>query len=159
MKYAIMKFSFGSHSKLKSREQKIDKTILFVCVENSARSQMAEGFFRKYAPKRHITLSAGTRPSAEVNPLAIQVMREFGIDISKQKPKDLTEDMIQNSYKIVNMGCMEKESCPALFMHNLIDWNIEDPKGKQIDKVRDIRDEIERRVRQLAAELNKDNKQ
>ena len=79
-----MKFSFGSHSKIKSREQKIDKTILFVCVENSARSQMAEGFFRKYAPKRHITSSAGTRPSAEVNPLAIQVMREFGIDISKQ---------------------------------------------------------------------------
>ena len=159
MKYAIMKFSFDSHSKLKSREQQIDKRILFVCVENSARSQMAEGFFRKYAPKRHITSSAGTRPSAEVNPLAIQVMREFGIDISKQKPKDLTEDMIRNSYKIVNMGCMEKEACPALFIHNLIDWNIEDPKGKQIDKVRDIRDEIERRVRQLAAELNKDNKQ
>lgn len=159
MKYATMKFSFGSRSKIKSREQKIDKTILFVCVENSARSQMAEGFFRKYAPKGHITLSAGTRPSAEVNPLAIQVMREFGIDISKQKPKDLTEDMIRNSYKIVNMGCMEKEACPTtLFVHNPIDWNIEDPKGKQIEKVRDIRDEIERRVRQFAAELNKDNK-
>jgi len=154
-----MKFSFGSHSKIKSREQKTNKTILFVCVENSARSQMAEGFFRKYVPKGHTSLSAGTRPSAEVNPLAVQVMGEFGIDISKQKPKDLTEDMIRNSYKIVNMGCMEKEACPALFVHNLIHWNIEDPKGKQIEKVRDIRDEIERKVRQLAAEINKDNKQ
>lgn len=150
-----MKLPFGSSSRLKSREQKMDKTILFVCVENSARSQMAEGFFRKYAPKGYITLSAGTKPTAKINPLAIQVMREFGIDISKQKPKDMTEDMIRNSAKIVNMGCMDKSFCPTVFIHNVIDWRIEDPKGKSIEKVREIRDEIERRVRQLAADLNK----
>src|SRR5919109_2992146 len=79
-----MKFSFG---KSKTKEQEIDKTVLFVCVENAGRSQMAEGFFRKYAYKGHITLSAGTKPSGEVNPLAIQVMKEVGIDISNQRSK------------------------------------------------------------------------
>jgi arsenate reductase (thioredoxin) len=156
VKDVIMKLPFGSSSsRLKSIEQKMDKTILFVCVENSARSQMAEGFFRKYAPKVYITLSAGTKPTAEINPLAIQLMREFGIDISKQKPKGMTEDMIRNSAKIVNMGCIDKSFCPTLFINNVIDWRIEDLKGKPVEKVREIRDEIERRVRQLAADLNK----
>jgi protein-tyrosine-phosphatase len=86
-------------------------------------------------------------------------MKEAGIDISKQKSKEITEDMMRNSAQIVNMGCMEREkereSCPSLFIHNLIDWGIEDPKGKLIEKVREIRDEIERRVSELAAELNK----
>jgi protein-tyrosine-phosphatase len=86
-------------------------------------------------------------------------MKEAGIDISKQKSKVITEDMMRNSAQIMNMGCMEREkereSCPSLFIHNLIDWGIEDPKGKPIEKVREIRDEIERRVSELAAELNK----
>jgi arsenate reductase (thioredoxin) len=134
-----------------------DKAVLFVCVENSARSQMAEAFFRKYSQKGYSTLSAGTRPSSEVNPLAIQVMREYDINISKQRPKLITEDMIRNAAIRVNMGCMDKESCPTLFIHDLIDWNIEDPKGKPIERVREIRDDIERKVRQLAADLVKDN--
>jgi arsenate reductase (thioredoxin) len=149
-----MKFSF-SITKPKE-EQRSDKSVLFVCVENAGRSQMAEGFFRKYAPKRFMTLSAGTKPSGDINTLTIKVMKEVGIDISNQKSKDLTEDMIRNSTKIVNMGCMDKSFCPTLFIPNVIDWGIEDPKGKPIEKVREIRDDIEAKVRHLAAELNKD---
>ena len=80
-----------------------NKTVLFVCVENSARSQMAEGLFRKYAPQGYAALSAGTRPSGEINPLAIQAMKEYGINISKQKPKMITKDMIRNATVRVNM--------------------------------------------------------
>ena len=129
------------------------KSILFVCVENAGRSQMAEGFFNKYAPKGYEAISAGTKPVSELNPIAVEVMREAGIDISNQKSKELTEDMIRNSSNIVNMGCMEKESCPTLFLQNLLDWNIEDPKGKPIEKVREIRDEIDHRVKELVASI------
>lgn len=129
------------------------KKILFVCVENAGRSQIAEGFFRKFAPKGFESLSAGTKPTSEINPLAIEVMKESGIDISKQNSKTLSDDMIRSSYRIVNMGCMDKESCPALFVSNLLEWNIEDPKGKSIDKVRKIRDEIEIKVKELVSTL------
>src|SRR5574341_2123123 len=125
------------------------KSVLFVCVENAGRSQMAEGFFKKYASYEYEGISAGTKPVSEINPIAVQAMREVGIDISNQKSKEITEDMIRNSSKIVNMGCMEKESCPTLFLQNLLDWNIEDPKDKPIEKVREIRDEIEQRVKEL----------
>jgi arsenate reductase len=129
------------------------KSVLFVCVQNAGRSQMAEGFFKKYAPKEYEGISAGTMPVSEINPLAVEVMREVDIDISGQKSKEITEDMIRNSSKIVNMGCMDKVSCPTLFLQNLLDWNIEDPKDKQIDKVREIRDEIEQRVKKLVADI------
>jgi protein-tyrosine-phosphatase len=144
-----MKFSFGSKSKVK-----IKKTILFVCVENAGRSQMAEGFFKKYAPEGFVPASAGTKPISQINPLAIQVMNEIGIDISKQKPKDLSEDMMRNSDKIINMGCMDNNFCPTLFIPKVIDWGIEDPKGKQIEQVREIRDEIERRIKELATDIS-----
>jgi arsenate reductase (thioredoxin) len=147
-----MKFSFG---KLKTKNQEIGKTVLFVCVQNAGRSQMAEGFFRKYAPRGYSTLSAGTKPVSEINPLALQVMKEVGIDISKQRSKDLTEDMIRNATTVVNMGCMDNSFCPTLYIPKVIDWGIEDPKGKPIEKVREIRDETERRVRQLGIELTK----
>ena len=129
------------------------KSILFVCVENAGRSQMAEGFFNRYAPKGYEAISAGTKPISQINPIAVEVMREADIDISNQKSKELTEDMIRNSSNIVNMGCMEKESCPTLFLQNLLDWNIEDPKGKPIEKVREIRDEIDQRVKELVASI------
>ncbi|MEP6574869.1 MAG: arsenate reductase ArsC [Nitrososphaerota archaeon] len=96
----------------RSKEPK--KTILFVCVENAARSQMAEAFFRNFAPKGHRATSAGTKPVAQLNPLAIKTMGELGIDISSQKSKEITEDMIRNAATIANMGCMDKESCPIL---------------------------------------------
>jgi arsenate reductase len=147
-----MKTSFGN---LKTKEQEIGKTVLFVCVHNAGRSQMAEGFFRKYAPKGYATLSAGTKPVPEINPLAIQVMKELGIDISNQRSKDLTEDMLRNATTVVNMGCMDNNFCPTVYIPRVIDWGLEDPKDKPIEKVREIRDEIERRVKQLAAELNK----
>ena len=152
-----MKLSFN---KLKKHHvQHNDKTVLFVCVENAGRSQMAEGFFRKYAPRGYTMLSAGTKPSGEINPLAIEVMKEVGIDISNQKSKEITEEMMRDSTKIVNMGCMDKSFCPTLFIPHVIDWEIEDPKGKPIEKLREIRDDIDRRVRQLAAELTKDSLQ
>ena len=146
-----MKFSFSRLKRIQSEEEE-EKTVLFVCVENSARSQMAEGFFRKYAPRGYSTISAGTKPSGQINPLAIHAMTEVGIDISKQRSKIITENMIRNSTVPVNMGCMDKESCPALFIHNLLEWRIEDPKGKSLEKVREIRDNIEQRVRQLATD-------
>jgi protein-tyrosine-phosphatase len=144
-----LKFSFGTKSKIKSK-----KIILFVCVENAGRSQTAEGFFRKYAPEGYEPLSAGTKPVSQINPLAIQVMNEIGIDISKQKSKDLTEDMMRNSDKIINMGCMEKNFCPTLYIPKVIDWGIDDPKDKPIEQVREIRDEIERRIKELATDVS-----
>ncbi|HEX9318938.1 MAG TPA: arsenate reductase ArsC [Nitrososphaeraceae archaeon] len=130
-----------------------EKTVLFVCVENAGRSQMAEGFFNKKAPKGYKAISAGIKSVSQINPLAVKVMQEIGIDISGQKPKDITEDMIRNSTNTVNMGCMERESCPTLFLYNLLDWNIEDPRGQSIERVREIRNEIERRVRELVTSL------
>jgi arsenate reductase len=144
-----MKFSFGTKSKIKTK-----KTILFVCVQNAGRSQMAEGFFRKYAPEGFEPASAGTQPTSQINPLAIVVMNEIGIDISKQRSKDLTEDMIRNSDKIINMGCMDKNFCPTLFIPKVIDWGIDDPKDKPIEKFREIRDEIERRIKELATDIS-----
>ena len=83
-------------------------------------------------------------------------MNEVGIDISSQNSKDITEDMMRNSTTIVNMGCVEKESCPTLFLNNVIDWNLEDPKGKSIQDVRPIRDEIKQRIKELVASLKTD---
>jgi arsenate reductase len=131
--------------------------MLFVCVENAGRSQMAEGFFRKYATEEYEPISAGTKPSSQINPIVVQAMDEVGVDIRQQKPKDITEDMMRNSTKIVNMDCMDKSFCPTLFISNLIDWGIEDPKGKPIEEIREIRDDIEQRVNQLVTNLPKDN--
>jgi arsenate reductase (thioredoxin) len=129
------------------------KTILFVCVENAGRSQMAEGFFNKYAPRGFRAVSAGTKPAPQVNPLAVQVMKEVGIDISTQKSKIITDDIIRRSVKAVNMGCMDRFNCPLLFLNNPSDWGIEDPKGQSIERVRQIRDDIERRVKELVGIL------
>ena len=148
-----MKLLFGK-SRKEGKVQE-EKTVLFVCVENAGRSQMAEGFFKKYAPRGYLTVSAGTRPVGEINPVAIQAMKEVGIDISKQKSKIITEDMIRSSTLRVNMGCVEKEACPTLFINDVLEWGIEDPKGKPLEKVREIRDDIEQRVKQLAADLVK----
>lgn len=129
------------------------KKILFVCVENAGRSQMAEAFFKIYAPKGYEPVSAGTRPTTEINPVVVQAMKEIDIDVRKQKPKVLTSEIIQNSAMNVNMGCMNKDECPAVFMKNSIDWNIEDPKGKSIEKVREIRDDVKRKVMRLCKTL------
>jgi arsenate reductase (thioredoxin) len=154
-----MQFSFPSNKqKNVQQRQQQDKVILFVCVENAGRSQIAEGLFnQKYAPKGYHAISAGTRPVSHINPLAVQAMNEVGIDISSQKSKIITEDMIRSSAKSVNMGCIEKAECPMLFINNVIDWGIEDPKGKPIEKVREIREEIDRRVEEIAQSLQEQN--
>ena len=122
------------------------KKILFVCVENVGRSQMAEAFFRKYMPKGFEAISAGTKPSTQVNPIVSQAMNELGIDIENQTPKYISQQIIDESEKAINMGCVGKESCPALFMKNILDWQIPDPKGKSIEEVRKIRDQIKAKV-------------
>ena len=122
------------------------QNILFVCVENAGRSQMAEAFFRKYASKKFNVISAGTIPSTQLNPLVVKVMKEIGINLDDQQPKLLSNSMIENSFKTINMGCMDKESCPSLFVKDTLDWNISDPKEKSIDEVRNIRDTIKTEV-------------
>ena len=129
------------------------KKILFMCIENAGRSQIAEGFFRKCVTSGYQPISTGTQPVSETNPLVIEVMKEVGIDISKQTPKMISKEMINQSTKIVNMDCMDKESCQALFLNNVIDWQIPDPKDKSIDKVREIRDEIQKKIKELVADL------
>ena len=129
------------------------KKVLFVCVENAGRSQIAEGFFKKLAPSEYEGISACTLPVSEINPLAIKAMKEVDIDISDNKSKLVTNEMIEESDSVVNMGCMDKESCPALFVEDVTDWDIEDPKGKSIEEIRRIRDSIETKVKKLVSEL------
>lgn len=121
------------------------KKILFVCVENAGRSQMAEAFFRKHTSNKFHVSSAGTKPSSSINPVVVEAMNEIGIDLQNNIPKSLTNEMLSDAIA-VNMGCMDKESCPALFVQDVLDWGIPDPKGKSIDEVRRIRDQIELKV-------------
>jgi len=130
------------------------KKVLFVCVENAGRSQMAEGFFRKYAPAGYESQSAGTMPTGAINPVAVQAMSEIGIDITAQTPKTITDSMIKNATRVINMGCMDRQSCPALFLDEVADWAIADPKGKSIDDVRKIRDVIQQKVEELCKSLD-----
>jgi len=129
------------------------KKILFVCVENAGRSQIAEGFFGKYAPDGFVAVSAGTKPVGNLNPIAVEAMKEVGIDISQQKSKLISNEMINESESVVNMGCMDEESCPALFVEDIVEWGIEDPKGKSIEQVRQIRDTIESKIKELVTNL------
>jgi arsenate reductase (thioredoxin) len=121
--------------------------ILFVCVENAGRSQMAQAFAEKYGMK---SSSAGTIPSSRINPLVAELMKEKGIDLSRNKPKLLTQEMIENASLVVTMGCSVEEACPkpilAQMQKKLIDWNLPDTKGKNSEEVRKIRDEIKKRV-------------
>ena len=117
-----------------------------MCVENAGRSQMAEAFFEKYGKGKFDVISAGTIPSTKLNPIVVSVMAEIGIDMTLQTPKLLSDYMIEQSFKTINMGCMDKESCPTLFVKDVINWNISDPKNKTIEQVRIIRDEIKFKV-------------
>jgi len=114
---------------------------------------MAEAFFKKYGGKKFNVTSAGTIPSSELNPMVVKVMNEIGIDVTKQSPKLLSDSMIDESFRTVNLGCMDKESCPALFVKDVLDWNISDPKDKTIVQVRKIRDQINFEVKNLVKSL------
>jgi protein-tyrosine-phosphatase len=132
------------------------KNILFVCVENAGRSQMAEAFFKKFAKTRFNVTSAGISPSSNLNPVVVSVMAEIGIDLKNQQPQLLSSSMIENSNKTINMGCMDKKSCPSLFVRDVDDWNIEDPNGKPIEVVRNIRDQIKNDVFNLLDSIEND---
>lgn len=130
------------------------KTVLFVCVHNSGRSQMAEAFFNQMAHGQAQALSAGTGPAEAVNSVVIKVMREVAIDISAHKPKALTSRMLKQADRVVTMGCGVKGICPATFVETE-DWALEDPKGKSLEQVRQIRDEIKERVTKMLAGIGR----
>jgi len=127
-----------------------DMKILFVCVQNAGRSQIAEVFAQR---RGIIATSAKTLPANTVNSAVVEVMKEKGIDLSTTRPKMLTMQMVNEADLVVTMGCSVEQVCPAPLLakmqKKLVDWNLEDPKGKPIEKVRQIRDEIEREVGKL----------
>jgi arsenate reductase (thioredoxin) len=128
--------------------------VVFVCVKNAGRSQMAEAFAKKHGMNAQ---SAGTIPSPRINPTVVDVMREIGIDISSNQPKTLTPELIRDASLVVTMGCSIEEACPkpiiAQMQKKLVEWHLEDPKGKVLEEVRRIRDEIEHKINGLPAHL------
>ena len=125
--------------------------VLFVCVHNAGRSQMAAGFLREIAGDRIEVRSAGSLPAAEINPVAVAAMAELGIDITTEQPKVLTTAAVQDSDVVITMGC--GDACPFFPGKRYEDWKLDDPAGQGIDAVRPIRDEIRRRIEELVGEL------
>jgi len=127
-------------------------TVLFVCVHNAGRSQMAAGFLQSLAGDRVEVLSAGTEPKDEINPSAIAAMAEVGIDITQNSPKVLTTEAVQASDYVITMGC--GDTCPYFPGKTYLDWPLDDPAGQGIDGVRPIRDEIRAKIDALIAEID-----
>ena len=127
-------------------------TVLFVCVHNAGRSQMAAGYLQHLAGDRVQVLSAGTEPKDQVNPSAIAAMAEEGIDIANSTPKVLTTESVQDSDYVITMGC--GDACPFFPGKTYLDWPLNDPAGKGVDEVRPIRDEIRAKVEALIAEID-----
>jgi protein-tyrosine-phosphatase len=128
--------------------------VLFLCVHNAGRSQMALGWFNHLAAGRAVAWSAGSAPADAVNPVAVEAMAEVGIDIGREFPKRWTDDMVRAVDVVVSMGC--GDSCPVYPGKRYEDWVLDDPHGQGLDAVRPIRDEIEQRVRKLLAALGAD---
>ncbi|MCA1982306.1 MAG: arsenate reductase ArsC [Nocardioides sp.] len=126
-------------------------TVLFVCVHNAGRSQMAAGFLRELGGDRVRVLSAGSMPGDRINPVAVEAMAEVGIDIAGQQPKVITDEAVQASDVVITMGCGDE--CPYFPGTRYEDWPLDDPAGQGLEAVRPIRDAIEARVRALLAEL------
>ena len=126
-------------------------SVLFVCVHNAGRSQMAAGFLTHLGGDAVMVRSAGSMPKDEVNPSAVEAMREVGVDISSQQPKILTTDAVQGSDVVITMGC--GDACPIFPGKQYLDWDLPDPAGKGVEAVRPIRDEIRTRVEALLKEL------
>jgi len=126
-------------------------TVLFVCIHNAGRSQMAAGYLRHLAGDRIEVLSAGSVPAESINPMAVLAMAEEGIDIAAEQPKVLTTDAVRESDVVITMGC--GDTCPFYPGKRYEDWILDDPAGQSIDAVRPIRDEIRQRVEALVAEL------
>jgi protein-tyrosine-phosphatase len=126
-------------------------TVLFVCVHNAGRSQMAAGYLQHLAGDRIDVLSAGSAPTDTVNPVAVQAMSEEGIDLGTARPKVLTDAAVQTADVVITMGC--GDTCPFYPGKRYEDWKLDDPAGQGIEAVRPIRDEIKRRVERLVSEL------
>lgn len=126
-------------------------SVLFVCVHNAGRSQMAAGWIRELAGDRVEVRSAGSMPANQINPVAVEAMREVGIDITAEQPKVLTTEAVQGSDVVITMGC--GDACPFFPGKRYEDWKLDDPAGQGIESVRPIRDEIKRRIEALLSEL------
>ena len=125
--------------------------VLFVCVQNAGRSQMAAALLDRQAKGRVRVRSAGSEPAAQLNPAVVEAMSELGIDISREFPKPLTDDAVRAADVVITMGC--GDACPLFPGKRYLDWELEDPAGKSLERVRAIRDDIEGRVTALLAEL------
>ena len=133
------------------RVSKFLRTVLFVCVHNAGRSQMAAGYLQHLAGDRIQVLSAGSQPADQINPVAVAAMAEEGIDIAGAQPQVLTESAVQEADVVITMGCGDE--CPFLPGKRYEDWVLDDPAGQGIDAVRPIRDDIRKRVESLIVEL------
>ena len=131
------------------------KKVLFVCIENSCRSQMAEGLSKLYGKEIFLSYSGGSRPSGKINPMAIEVMKEIGVDISSQRSKGFNDLGTDDFDVVITMGC--SDTCPFMPSRKHIDWSIKDPKGKGIEFFRAVRDDISARVKKLSEDI-RDNK-
>ena len=129
----------------------VKPSVLFVCVHNAGRSQMAAGFLRDIAGDRIEVRSAGSMPADQINPIAVEAMNELGIDITAEQPKVLTTEAVQASDVVITMGC--GDACPFFPGKRYEDWKLDDPAGQGIDAVRPIRDDIRARIEQLVNEL------
>ncbi len=127
-------------------------TVLFVCLHNAGRSQMSQALFERAANGRHAALSAGTTPAEHVHPEVVEVMRELSIDLADRRPQLLTRELAEPVDVVVTMGC--GDACPYIPGKRYIDWELPDPKGRPLAEVRATRDEINRRVTDLLAELD-----
>ncbi|MFM1825742.1 MAG: hypothetical protein RLZZ37_377 [Actinomycetota bacterium] len=127
------------------------KTVLFVCVHNAGRSQIAAGFMESLGKDKVKVFSAGSMPKDQINPVAVEVMKEVGIDISNNQPKVLTTETVKESDVVITMGC--GDACPIFPGKRYEDWQLEDPAGKDLETVRRIRDEIKIRVENLLKEI------
>ena len=127
-------------------------TVLFLCVHNAGRSQMALGFFQHLAGDQAVAWSGGSEPGYEINPSAVAAMAERGIDITSEFPKPWTDEIVQAADVVITMGC--GDACPVFPGKRYLDWELDDPAGKSVEDVRPVRDEIERRVRALLDELS-----
>ena len=125
--------------------------VLFVCVHNAGRSQMAAAFLDHHAGGQVRVRSAGSAPAEELNPAVVEVMAEIGIDLSKEFPRPLTDQAVRKADAVITMGCAD--ACPIYPGKRYLDWDLPDPAGRSVDEIRPIRDEIDRRVRSLLDEL------
>ena len=125
--------------------------VLFVCLQNAGRSQMSEALFERAAGGRHHARSAGTTPAEHVHPEVVEVMRELGIDLGDRVPQALTDELARWADVVVTMGC--GDSCPYIPGRRYVEWELTDPAGQPVEVVREVRDEIDRRIAALLAEL------